>query len=82
MDESIGERLRRLRIERGFSQRHLSTPGVSYAYISRLEADARQPSEKALRALARQLRVTPLYLELGSDEVICPHCGREPQATS
>ncbi len=47
--ESIGERLRRLRLERGLSQRELSSPGVSYAYISRIEAGARRPSVKALR---------------------------------
>jgi transcriptional regulator with XRE-family HTH domain len=39
--ESIGERLHRLRTERGLSQRELSSPGVSYAYIGRLEADER-----------------------------------------
>jgi ribosome-binding protein aMBF1 (putative translation factor) len=74
--ESIGQRLRRLRQERGLSQRQLAQPGVSYAYISRVEAGARNPSEKALRALAPTLGVTPLYLETGSDDGICPHCGR------
>jgi transcriptional regulator with XRE-family HTH domain len=39
--EGIGQRLKRLRLERGFSQRDLSSPGVSYAYISRIEAGAR-----------------------------------------
>ena len=63
--ESIGERLRRLRRERGLSQRQLSGPGVSYAYISRIEAGARQPSMKALRVLARKLGVSPDYLETG-----------------
>src|SRR5437879_11289946 len=42
--ETIGQRLRRLRTERRFSQRELSSPGVSYAYISRIEAGTRQPS--------------------------------------
>lgn len=65
--ESIGQRLRRLRTERGFSQRELSAPGVSYAYISRIEAGARQPSVKALRMLARKLGVSPDYLETGRD---------------
>src|SRR5438094_10148576 len=65
--ESIGERLRRLRLERGLSQRDLSAPGVSYAYISRIEAGARRPSVKALRMLAKKLAVTPGYLETGSD---------------
>jgi transcriptional regulator with XRE-family HTH domain len=65
--ESIGERLRRLRLERGLSQRELASPGVSYAYISRIEAGARRPSVKALRQLARKLNVSPEYLETGSD---------------
>lgn len=65
--ETIGERLRRLRVEKGFSQRELSTEGVSYAYISRIEAGSRQPSVKALRKLAAKLGVTADYLETGSD---------------
>jgi transcriptional regulator with XRE-family HTH domain len=64
--ESVGERLRRLRTERGLSQRDLSSPGVSYAYISRIEAGARRPSVKALRMLAEKLGVTADYLETGS----------------
>src|SRR5438270_7695159 len=65
--ESIGQRLKRLRLERGLSQRELASPGVSYAYISRIEAGTRQPSVKALRRLAAKLEVTPEYLETGSD---------------
>ena len=65
--ESLGERLKRLRLERGFSQRELSSPGVSYAYISRIEAGARQPSVTALRKLARKLGVSADYLETGSE---------------
>src|SRR2546428_7487310 len=66
-DESIGVRLRRLRLERGLSQRELSAPGVSYAYISRIEAGSRRPSVKALRELARKLGVSAEYLETGSE---------------
>jgi tetratricopeptide (TPR) repeat protein len=65
--ETIGQRLRRLRTERGLSQRELSVPGVSYAYISRIEAGARRPSVKALRRLAQKLGVTADYLETGSE---------------
>jgi len=65
--ETIGERLRRLRVERGLSQRDLASPGVSYAYISRIEAGARQPSVKALRNLAQRLGVSADYLETGSE---------------
>ena len=65
--ETVGERLRRLRIEQGASQRDLSEPGITYAYISRIEAGARTPSVKALRRLAKKLGVTPEYLETGSE---------------
>lgn len=65
--ETIGVRLRRLRLARGLSQRDLSSPGVSYAYISRIEAGARRPSVKALRMLAQKLGVTAEYLETGSE---------------
>ena len=65
--ESLGERLRRLRRERGLSQRDIASPGVSYAYVSRIEGGARQPSVKALRKLARKLGVSAEYLETGSD---------------
>src|SRR5947208_16003903 len=65
--ETVGERLRRLRLERGFSQRDLAEKGVSYAYISRIEGGARRPSVKALRMLARKLGVSADYLETGSE---------------
>jgi len=65
--ESVGQRLKRLRLERGLSQRELAVPGVSYAYISRIEAGTRQPSVKALRKLAAKLAVSADFLETGSD---------------
>src|SRR5437870_386274 len=65
--EGVGQRLKRLRVARGFSQRDLSSPGVSYAYISRIEAGARTPSVKALRKLAQKLNVSVEYLETGRD---------------
>jgi transcriptional regulator with XRE-family HTH domain len=65
--ETIGQRLRRLRRDRSLSQRELAEPGVSYAYISRIEAGTRQPSVKALRKLSRKLGVSTEYLETGSD---------------
>jgi tetratricopeptide (TPR) repeat protein len=64
--ETIGQRLKRLRLEQNLSQRELAAPGVSYAYISRIEAGTRQPSVKALRRLATKLGVTADYLETGS----------------
>jgi transcriptional regulator with XRE-family HTH domain len=65
--EGVGARLKRLRIERGLSQRDLSSPGVSYAYISRIEAGARTPSVKALRKLSQKLGVSVEFLETGRD---------------
>ncbi len=66
-NETIGRRLRRLRKERGLAQRELIGPGVSHAYVSRIEADLRTPSVKAIRKLAAKLGVNPDYLERGLD---------------
>jgi transcriptional regulator with XRE-family HTH domain len=63
--ETVGQRIRRLRLERRLSQRELESPGVSYAYISRIEGGQRQPSLKALRHLAQRLGVSAEYLETG-----------------
>src|SRR3954463_13254926 len=68
--ETVGARLKRLRLSRGYSQRDLSSPGVSYAYISRIEAGARTPSVKALRKLAAKLGVSVEYLENGDDRTL------------
>ena len=63
--ETLGERLRRLRKERGLSQQAISGPGLTTAHISRIEAGLRRPSVRAIRALAKKLDVTPEYLETG-----------------
>jgi transcriptional regulator with XRE-family HTH domain len=64
-EETIGQRVRRLRLERGLSQRELGSPGASYGYVSRVEHGNRQPSAKAIRILAKRLGVSPDYLETG-----------------
>jgi len=64
--ETLGERLRRLRKERGLSQQSISGPGLTTAHISRIEAGLRRPSVRAIRALAKKLDVTPEYLETGT----------------
>jgi len=66
-DESIGARVRRLRLSRGLSQRQLASSGLSPAYISRIESGQRTPSVRAIRVLAHRLDVTPEYLESGTD---------------
>jgi tetratricopeptide (TPR) repeat protein len=67
VSEPIGERIRRLRAARELSQRQLSGPGVSAAYICRIEAGNRVPSVKALRVLAPKLGVSVAYLETGRE---------------
>lgn len=64
----VGERIRARRLELGLSQRELSAPGVSYAYISRIEAGFRRPSVKALRKLAPKLGVSVHWLETGRED--------------
>ena len=65
--ETIGERLRRLREERGLTQRDLIAPGVSAQYISKIERGQRNASVKALRKIAPKLGITAQFLETGSD---------------
>jgi transcriptional regulator with XRE-family HTH domain len=65
---TIGDRIRRQRLELGLSQRELASEGVTYAYISRIESNARQPSIKALRKLAPKLGVTVHWLETGKED--------------
>lgn len=65
--DSVGWRLRERRVALGLSQRDLSAPGISYAYISRIEAGMREPSVKALRKLAPRLGVSVAWLETGEE---------------
>lgn len=65
--ESIGARVRRLRLERELSLRDIAAPGVSASYVSRIESDDRRPSVTAIRKLARNLGVSAIYLETGRE---------------
>jgi transcriptional regulator with XRE-family HTH domain len=64
----IGDRIRERRRALGLSQRDLSQPGISYAYISRIESGQRRPSLKALRKLASKLETTAHWLETGAPD--------------
>jgi tetratricopeptide (TPR) repeat protein len=64
-DETIGQRIRRLRTEQGLSLRDVAGPGITFAHVSRVEGDRRTASPQALRLLARRLCVSPHYLETG-----------------
>src|SRR6185312_8668522 len=64
---AVGERLRVARIKASLSQRQLSFPGCSPAYISRIESGDRIPSLQLLRELGRRLGVSEDYLATGSE---------------
>ena len=65
---TVGDRIRERRLELGLSQRELACDGVTYAYISRLEANGRRPSVRALRKIAPRLGVSVHWLETGEPD--------------
>jgi len=62
---AVGRRLKDARVAAGLSQRQLSFPGCSAAYISRLEAGDRVPSLQLLRKLALKLNADEEFLATG-----------------
>jgi len=66
---AVGRRLRDARNAAGLSQRKLSFPGCSAAYISRLEAGERVPSLQLLRKLAQKLNADEQYLATGVERI-------------
>lgn len=64
----VGERLRAARLAKGLSQRGLSFPGCTAAYISRIEAGDRVPSLQLLREFGRRLGVSAEFLATGEAE--------------
>jgi tetratricopeptide (TPR) repeat protein len=62
----VGRRLRDARLRAGLSQRDLSFPGCSPAYISRIEAGDRIPSLQLLREMGTRLGVSEDYLATGA----------------
>src|ERR1700690_4321746 len=65
---SVGRRLRSARERAGMSQRALSFPGCTAAYISRIENGERIPSLQLLREFASRLGVGEQYLAYGRDD--------------
>lgn len=63
--EAVGKRIRAAREQIGISQRDLSFPGCSPAYLSRIEAGQRTPSLQLLREIGRRLGLTADYLAVG-----------------
>jgi transcriptional regulator with XRE-family HTH domain len=66
---AVGRRLKDARLKAGLSQRQLSFPGCSAAYISRLEAGDRVPSLQLLRKIAAKLGADEQYLATGVERV-------------
>ena len=64
---AVGRRLKEARARAGLSQRQLSFPGCSPAYISRIEAGDRIPSLQLLREMGRKLDVSEDYLATGKE---------------
>ena len=67
---AVGRRLKDARLKAGLSQRQLSFPGCSAAYISRLEAGDRVPSLQLLRKIAAKLGADEDFLATGVERVV------------
>ena len=69
-DLSLGEAVRRLRVERGFSLRKLADEaGVSESFISQVERGVANPSVASLRRIAEALSTSVAALFEGPPEV-------------
>jgi transcriptional regulator with XRE-family HTH domain len=56
-DESLGARIRRLRLERGLTQRELAEPRYTRAFLAAIEAGVRVPTAETLAHIADTLGV-------------------------
>ncbi len=68
--ETLGDRIRDLRIKQGISQAQLAFPELSDSYISLIESDKRVPAPSVIDLLARKLSCSPTYLISGVSEDI------------
>ncbi|HEY9371190.1 helix-turn-helix domain-containing protein [Streptomyces sp.] len=60
---AFGRRLKQLRQQQGKTQSDLTGPGMSSAYLSRLESGARPPTDRAVAILAERLNVSASAFE-------------------
>ncbi len=67
--QAVGQRVREARLAAGLSQRELSFPGCSSAYISRIERGERVPSLQVMREIARRAGVAEQVLAFGVDAI-------------
>jgi len=68
--KAVGRRLKDARERAELSQRQLSFPGCSPAYISRIEAGDRIPSLQLLREMGRRLGVSEDFLATGRERTL------------
>lgn len=69
--ETLGQRIRALRIRQGVSQAQLAFPELSDSYISLIESDKRVPAPSVIELLAIKLNCSATYLVSGvSEEVV------------
>ena len=69
-DGAVGERIRRLRIDAGYSQRQLAQAvGVGFPHISKIESGKEPASEGLLRRIAAELGADEDGLLLLADHV-------------
>ncbi|XVQ13550.1 tetratricopeptide repeat protein [Spirillospora sp. CA-255316] len=66
--ETLGQRIRALRIRQGVSQAQLAFPELSDSYISLIESDKRVPAPSVIELLAAKLNCSPTYLVSGVSE--------------
>jgi tetratricopeptide (TPR) repeat protein len=66
----VGRRLRETREAAGLSQRELSFPGCTAAYISRIEKGERIPSLQLIREFSARLGVSEAFLSHGTHEAV------------
>ena len=78
---SLGTRLRRLRTEKGLTQKELADPHYTHAYISTIEAGRRMPSRAALDHLAEKLEVGVEELLTGRPPDLVPQLQLKLQET-
>jgi transcriptional regulator with XRE-family HTH domain len=66
---AVGARVREARLAAHLSQRELSFPGCSSAYISRIERGERIPSLQVMREIARRTGVSEHVLAFGAEVI-------------
>ncbi|MQY02587.1 helix-turn-helix domain-containing protein [Actinomadura macrotermitis] len=66
--ETLGQRIRALRIRQGISQAQLAYPELSDSYISLIESDKRVPAPSVIDLLAAKLSCSATYLVSGVSE--------------